>query len=293
MTSLTSFLLLYLWLFIFTFARYANCWRGENHELKFSIVAPMLNEMPNVENLFLRSLAQQTFKDFEIIIVDGGSTDGSVEACLWSKRVFDLDLKLICDRTRNIGYIRNVGAKHAKGEIIFQTSTDVYFEPRFFEGVDRFFREHKDLTALGGRTFPVGSTAPLVTHLGHGFFDFIRFVMSCRFMPVKKLRPSGNFLAVKRSVFEELGGYPNVPINEDGLFGYKLDEYWRKHRHKTCYFSLKFKIYHHVKRFQKKGGLSGILFYIYVFRMVFPFLKPLLYPIERRSGVVFASRREI
>lgn len=256
--------------------------------MRFSVVAPNLNEMPYLETWFLRSLAAQTFKDFEVIVVDGGSTDGSLEALTKYQKL--LNLNIITDPKRNIGYIRNIGCKHAQGDILLNTSCDIYFEPSLLKRLDLFFEDRPELLALGGRTIPKGSRTPFVTHIGHGGFDILRFLMSCKFMPVRKIRPNGNLFAIKRDLFQKMGGYPEVKINEDGLLGYKLDKVWKFHGHKACYYSLKFKVYHHVKRFEKKGGLSGILFYIYVFRMVFPFLTPLLMPIERLSGEKFADR---
>ena len=259
--------------------------------MRFSIVAPNLNEMPYFESFFLNSLSRQTFKDFEVIVVDGGSTDGCLEVI--EKYRDKLNLKLIIDKTKNIGYIRNVGCRAAEGDILVNTSSDIHFDRSFFKRLDLFYEERPELCAMGCRTVPHGSSVPPITYLAYCGFDILRFLMTCRFMPFKKLRPAGNFTALPRDMFEEVGGFPEVKINEDGLLGYKLDEYWKRHGHKTCYFSLNFRVIHHVKRFEKKGGLGGILFYIYVIGHVFPFLKPLLDPIERIRAQTFSTRSDL
>ena len=63
---------------------------GENPKMRFSIVAPNFNEMPHIQDMFLESLIDQTFKDFEVIIVDGGSDDGSREICNLYHKELDL-----------------------------------------------------------------------------------------------------------------------------------------------------------------------------------------------------------
>jgi len=256
--------------------------------MRFSIVAPNLNESPYLEHFFLRSLKAQSFKDFEVIIVDGGSNPEDLEAI--NKYGQIMDIKLLHDPIRNIGYIRNVGCKHAEGEILVNTSSDIYFPPFFLKELNRFFREHPETVALGGRAIPHGSHLPLITYFAYGAFDLLRFLMTCRFMPIKKIRPAGNCLAIRKDVFKSVDGYPEVKINEDGLLGYKLDEYWKQNTHKSCVYSLNFKVWHHVKRFEKQGGLKTVGFYFYVLGLVFPFLRRFLNPLEMRSAKEFSNR---
>lgn len=267
-----------------------------------SIVAPNRNEMPYFKDLFLRSLSEQTFKDFELIIVDAGSEDGSLEALMEYVQIFHEkgikhSIMLICDQTRNIGYIRNVGAKAAKGEIIFETSSDCYFPPDLLRQVHNWYHWKPTTICLSGRTFPMGSKISLFSHVGYQVFDFLRYLLTTRIMPIKKIRPSGNFLTIRRKVLEEVGWYPEVTINEDGLLGCKIDEYIKrepsKRSIKEVCFHLKFYVGHHVKRFEKKGGLGAILFYFYIFGIIFPMLRPLLKPIESRSAQEFMTRTDL
>ena len=73
-----------------------------------SVVVPNLNEERYLRK-FLGSLCYQSEKNFEVIIIDGGSTDQSLEICeLFKDR---LCLRVVVDKTPNIGFIRNLGAK--------------------------------------------------------------------------------------------------------------------------------------------------------------------------------------
>ena len=102
--------------------------------------------MPHFESYFLNSLKKQTFKNFEVVIVDGGSEDGSLEAIERYRK--HLKIRSIIDKTKNIGYIRTVGCKASKGEIIFNTSSDVYFPPNLLEELDAFYTKNDCLRSV-------------------------------------------------------------------------------------------------------------------------------------------------
>jgi hypothetical protein len=144
--------------------------------------------------------------------------------------------------------------------------------------------------ALTGRTFPLGTS--IFAHLSYQIFDLLRYVFTHVGLPSKKFSPSGNFFAIKKEVFEKVGGFPEVQINEDGLLGQKLDQYFLEWKCKGA-FVLSLYVGHNVKRFEAKGGLATVLFYIYVLGNMFPILKPLLNHIERRSAEAFASRSDL
>ena len=255
--------------------------RGRN---MISLIAPNLNEAKYLPT-FLKSLESQTHQDFQLIIIDGGSTDGSVQIAEGFGRA-----RVVVDETRNIGYIRNVGSSFATGDILFHTSSDTYLEPTLLEKIAKFYEEYPNVVALAGRTFPLGTN--VFAHLGYHIFDFLRYLFTLSPFPLHKFRPSGNFTTIKREVFEELGGFPEVPINEDGLFGQKMDDYVQK-TGKRVVFHLGYYVGHNVKRFEKVGGIRTILFYIYVLGNLFPILKPLLRHIELRSGRTFKMRSDL
>lgn len=251
-----------------------------------SVVAPNLDEETNLP-LFFISLCNQSFKDFEVVIVDGGSKDKSLE--IIRKFSLLLDVKLIVDKTRNIGYIRNVGAEHAQGKIIMETNSDTYFEPCLLQKIYDTFKNGQ-VTFLGGSTFPLGTSS--FEYLAYHAFDCLRYLASRMPFPLKQYSPSGNLLCLKRQVFKRLGGYPLAQINEDGQFGKTIMQYCRSQATRAE-FRLDLYVGHHAKRFKAKGSLKSLLFYLYVFGNLFPFLARFLKPLERKSGKTFSTRSDL
>lgn len=250
-----------------------------------SVIAPNRNEEKHLPT-FLNGLAHQTYKDFEVIIVDGWSTDNSLKIiCEYMDK---LDMLLIASPVRNFGYIRNLGASYAQGNIMVHANTDNYFEPTLLEKLDKYYREHPEAVSISGRTYPLGTS--VIAHLGYQLFDLLRFLFTCAPMPVKKYRPSGNFMSIRSHVFREVGGHPEVVANEDGLLGQKLDPY-AKQNHKSVVFRLDLYVGHWVKKFESMGGLHAIMFYFYTLGNFFPMLQPLLKATQLNADRVFTGEQ--
>jgi cellulose synthase/poly-beta-1,6-N-acetylglucosamine synthase-like glycosyltransferase len=89
----------------------------------FSVIIPTYNRLPLLQQTLDSVLAQQ-FTDFEIIMVDDGSTDGTIDYL----RSLGVRVKLITQSNRGAGAARNAGAAAAKGlYLAFLDSDDLWF----------------------------------------------------------------------------------------------------------------------------------------------------------------------
>ena len=96
-----------------------------------SLIIPIYN----VENFLVRALESvknQTFKDFEVIMVDDGSTDKSLEI-REKYSIENENFKLIKQKNQGPGAARNAAIKISKGEYIAFMDSDDYLEPEFLE----------------------------------------------------------------------------------------------------------------------------------------------------------------
>ena len=96
---------------------------------KVSVIIPIFNVEDYLEEC-LNSVVNQTLKDIEIICINDGSTDGSLEIL---NSMDDERITIIDQENRGASAARNVGIKHATGEYICFVDSDDYLEPTALE----------------------------------------------------------------------------------------------------------------------------------------------------------------
>ncbi len=99
--------------------------------MKVSVIIPFFNEEDYLKDCLV-SLSKQTLRDFEIILIDDGSTDNSKKVADDFKNKFP-HLKLLSQNHNGPGAGRNLGAKKAKGEILVFVDADMTFSSDFLE----------------------------------------------------------------------------------------------------------------------------------------------------------------
>ena len=103
--------------------------------MKTSIIIPTYNEEKDIQKC-MESLLVQSHKDFELIIVDDGSTDKTREIVkqLSSK---NKRIKLILGKHGGPGASRNLGAKKAKGKVLVFVDSDMSFPKDFIQNLTK------------------------------------------------------------------------------------------------------------------------------------------------------------
>jgi len=112
-----------------------------------TVVIPTYNRAESLKKCF-DSLRKQTDKDFDVLIIDGGSTDRTQEVIKqFAKKLI---IRLIIDKTPHLSFIRDLGWRKAKGEIIAGIDDDVIVSKNWIKLIKQALRDK----AIGGVTGP-------------------------------------------------------------------------------------------------------------------------------------------
>lgn len=166
--------------------------------MDISIVIPTLNEEENLPEC-IESLKSQTYGEDEIIVVDGGSDDGTqAYAKEHADKVF---LATTDSGPSSIGAARHVGVLKADNPVIAQTDADARPPDGWLETIRLDFQEDEDLTVLWGNI--VDTNGVPIRNLVGQFSTFLRGA-------------SGNNTAFRREDYMGLkDGYPDISFMED------------------------------------------------------------------------------
>jgi glycosyltransferase involved in cell wall biosynthesis len=176
---------------------------------KLSLVIPALNEEKFLPHL-LTSLTKQTKQDFEIVVVDGLSKDHTVEIArsFYSKLP---KLNVIVSEKAGLPLQRNLGARATTGEWLVFIDADSVLLPYFVERLEWFIEKQKPVIFTSWfRPDSETSGDALFTLLSNSFVEGSVYFH-------RPIAP-GPLTAVKRDVFELVGGY-----NEALTFGEDYD----------------------------------------------------------------------
>ncbi len=172
---------------------------------EISIVIPAFNEEKYIKYP-LDGIKRQTFRNFEIIVVDGGSTD------MTSKIVKKNGGKVILDRQSNIGAARNAGARLAKGDLIMFTNADTRASKDVLNIYSELFKD-KHIVAASGPLVPLEKTTRFI-RFGYKFASVYLARIS---FAIGKPAISGSNFMVRKSAFKKCGGFDESLVTYEDL----------------------------------------------------------------------------
>lgn len=111
---------------------------------KYSVIVPIYNTSKYLDKC-LNSILSQTNQDYEILCVNDGSTDNSLEIL----KKYNDDIKIINQENQGLSMARNNGVKKAKGKYILFVDSDDYLEKDLLRQLDIVTKNNPDLVRFG------------------------------------------------------------------------------------------------------------------------------------------------
>jgi rSAM/selenodomain-associated transferase 2/rSAM/selenodomain-associated transferase 1 len=178
-------------------------WAGKGPYV--SVVIPALNEAVNIE----ATIKSAMHEDAEIIVVDGGSIDNTVEI------VSSAGVRVLTG-PQGRAVQQNLGAKIATGRVLLFLHADTLLPTGYVNHIFEILMDRK--TVAGAFRFK--------TDLDHPSMKLIELMTNIRSRYLK-LPYGDQGLFILKSVFESVGSFPEVPIAEDLFLIRRLSKYGR------------------------------------------------------------------
>ncbi|MFP5436499.1 MAG: glycosyltransferase family 2 protein [Bacteroidia bacterium] len=186
----------------------------------FSVVIPLYNKESFITKTLGSALAQ-TFTDFEIIIVNDGSTDKGGDIVQTFK---DVRIHYINTENRGVSAARNTGIKAAKGELIAFLDADDFWEPNHIEALYNLYIKYPEAGMYCSRySIHIGNGAlkkPVFKGISEDYYGIVESPFSAS---VNNRIAQTSAVCMPKNILEALGGFnENVTNMEDTELWTKL-----------------------------------------------------------------------
>jgi len=187
--------------------------------MKYSIIVPVFNRPDEVDEL-LSSLLNQTFTDFEVLIVEDGSQKPCDEVC--NKYADRLDLHYFMKPNSGPGQSRNYGAERAKGEYLLILDSDVVLPKGYLNAIEEELKRDP-ADAFGGPDAAHESFTDTQKAISYSMTSFFTTggIRGGK-KKLDKFYPRSFNMGIRRDVYMELEGFSKMRFGEDIDFSIRI-----------------------------------------------------------------------
>lgn len=179
----------------------------------FSVIIPLYNKAPYVAKA-IESVLGQTYRDFEVIVIDDGSTDQSLEV---AKTFENKSITIISQPNSGVSTARNNGVKLAKHPYICFLDADDWWHPTFLEEMKRLITDFPDAGIYGSGYYIVKNGQERIAPIGvpqgfeRGIIDYCEVYAKTLCMPLTSIS-----VVIPKHIFDEEGGFKSqLKLGED------------------------------------------------------------------------------
>ena len=185
--------------------------------MTFSVIMPLYNKAPYVEKA-IRSVLEQTYPHYELIVINDGSTDNSAEI---AEKLLDsvANAKFINQQNSGVASTRNNGVAIAKGEYVCFLDADDWWDISFLQEMNQFIKDYPEAGIWGTNYWYVKRGMTRVgVRCETGYINYpLVYKFTCS-MPLTSIS-----VCISKKVFFESDGFPfGIKLGEDFLLWSKI-----------------------------------------------------------------------
>ena len=196
--------------------------------MKYSIIIPVYNRPDEVDEL-LQSLTTQTFKDFEVVIVEDGSDIPCQEVV--EKYADRLNLKYFTKPNSGPGQTRNYGVERSQGEFVIVLDSDVVLPAGYLQSIEEQLsilnsQFSIQVDAFGGPDRAHESFSDVQKAINYSMTSFFTTggIRGGKKQMDKKFYPRSFNMGIRRTLYQQLGGFSEMRFGEDIDFSIRIYE---------------------------------------------------------------------
>lgn len=190
-----------------------------NLSMKLSVIVPVYN-VEKYLGKCVKSIIDQTFEDFELILVDDGSTDGSGDLCNELAKA-DKHIQVIHKANGGLSSARNSGLSRASGEYVSFIDSDDFIDVDMYAiMIEALERTKKDIAACG-RVIDLWGEREKIEFALDGELEYSREEAIEEILLLRNLDVSACDKVYRRCLFDKIK-YPEGKISEDAAIIFEL-----------------------------------------------------------------------
>lgn len=178
------------------------------HNIKFSIVIPLYNKEQNIKDT-IKSALNQNFQNFEIIVINDGSTDTSAQIV---ESIKDPRIRLIHQKNQGVSAARNRGIKEATNNWVAFLDGDDLWNPEHLEEITKMMQKFSDAKVFT-TSFEFSDLRPMFSHpRGSSIFQINNYFHEAK----KEYLIWTSIVVVHKDCFEQVGVFnQKLKLGED------------------------------------------------------------------------------
>lgn len=180
--------------------------------MRFSVIIPLYNKGPYVSKA-IKSVLAQSFKDFEIIVMDDGSIDDSYANAKVVLEGASMKYRLVHQENAGVSTARNNGVALSSGDYLCFLDADDWWDPAFLERMNWLIDTYPEAGIYGTNYYYVknGRKRVCVKGAETGYINYCRLYAEGMSMPLTSIS-----VGIPRAVFEHQQGFKNhLKLGED------------------------------------------------------------------------------